>query len=77
MDVLETHALTRSFGDLVAVDTLSIRVQAGDMFGLLGSNGTGKTTAIKMLTTLLPPTSGTGRVAGSTSAVRLRGRRYS
>jgi ABC-type uncharacterized transport system ATPase subunit len=38
MDVLETHALTRRFGDLMAVDTLSIRVQAGHMFGLLGSS---------------------------------------
>ena len=38
MDVLETHALTRRFGDLMAVDALSIRVQAGHMFGLLGSS---------------------------------------
>jgi ABC-2 type transport system ATP-binding protein len=43
---------------------MSIRVQAGQVFGLLGSNGAGKTTAIKMLTTLLPPTSGTAVVAG-------------
>jgi ABC-type glutathione transport system ATPase component len=64
MDVLETTKLTRRFGDLVAVDGMSIQVQAGQMFGLLGSNGAGKTTAIKMLTTLLPPTSGTARVAG-------------
>jgi ABC-2 type transport system ATP-binding protein len=64
MDVLETHELTRRFGDLIAVDAMSIHVQAGHVFGLLGSNGAGKTTAIKMLTTLLPPTSGTATVAG-------------
>jgi ABC-2 type transport system ATP-binding protein len=55
---LETHALTRKFGDLVAVDDMTISVEQGEIFGLLGSNGAGKTTAIKMLTTLLPPTSG-------------------
>jgi ABC-2 type transport system ATP-binding protein len=58
------HRLTRRFGDLVAVDAISLQVPAGQMFGLLGSNGAGKTTAIKMLTTLLPPTSGTATVAG-------------
>jgi ABC-2 type transport system ATP-binding protein len=62
--ILETRALTRRFGSLVAVDAISISVQAGRMFGLLGSNGAGKTTAIKMLTTLLPPTSGSATVAG-------------
>ena len=62
--ILETHALTRRFGALVAVDAISISVPAGQMFGLLGSNGAGKTTVIKMLTTLLPPTSGTATVAG-------------
>jgi ABC-2 type transport system ATP-binding protein len=64
MDVVETTGLTRRFGELVAVNAMSIRVRAGEMFGLLGSNGAGKTTAIKMLTTLLPPTSGTATVAG-------------
>jgi ABC-2 type transport system ATP-binding protein len=64
MDVVETTRLTRRFGALVAVDAISLQVPAGQMFGLLGSNGAGKTTAIKMLTTLLPPTSGTATVAG-------------
>jgi ABC-2 type transport system ATP-binding protein len=64
MDVLKTAALTRRFGAIVAVDAISIEVRAGEMYGLLGSNGAGKTTAIKMLTTLLPPTSGTATVAG-------------
>jgi ABC-type branched-subunit amino acid transport system ATPase component len=50
MPILETTGLTRRFGDLVAVDHLTIRIEAGQVFGLLGSNGAGKT-AIKMLTT--------------------------
>jgi ABC-2 type transport system ATP-binding protein len=50
--ILETHALTRRFGALVAVDAIAISVPVGQMFGLLGSNGAGKTTVIKMLTTL-------------------------
>jgi len=56
--------LTRRFGDFVAVDHVSFRVQPGEVFGFLGPNGAGKTTIIKMLTGLLPPTEGTGRVAG-------------
>ena len=62
--VLETKLLTRRFGAFVAVDSLSLTVDAGEVFGLLGSNGAGKTTTIKMLTTLLPPSSGEARVAG-------------
>lgn len=61
---LETNALTRRFGDLVAVDSLDLRIEHGSFFGLLGSNGAGKSTTIKMLTTLLPPTSGWARVVG-------------
>src|ERR1044072_2190520 len=64
MAILETHALTRKFGSLTAVDAMSISVGQGEVFGLLGPNGAGKTTAIKMLTTLLPPTSGKASVAG-------------
>ena len=61
---IETQALTRTFGDLVAVDHLDCRVPYGQIFGLLGPNGAGKSTTIKMLTTLLDPTSGTRAVAG-------------
>lgn len=64
MAILETKALTRRFGALVAVDALTISVEAGEVFGLLGPNGAGKTTVIKMVTTLLPPTSGSARVGG-------------
>jgi ABC-2 type transport system ATP-binding protein len=61
--VLQINALTRRFGRFTAVDAVTLSVNAGEVFGLLGSNGAGKTT-IKMLTTLLPPTSGEARVAG-------------
>ena len=64
MAILETKALTRCFGGHTAVDALTIALEAGEGFGLLGPNGAGKTTTIKMLTTLLPPTSGTASVAG-------------
>ena len=61
---VETIALTRRFGTLTAVDAIDLSIRAGEIFGLLGANGAGKTTLIKMLTTLLPPTSGTARVVG-------------
>jgi ABC-2 type transport system ATP-binding protein len=59
-----TFALTRRFDKRLAVDALSLRIERGAFFGLIGSNGAGKTTLIKMLTTLLPPTSGSAKVAG-------------
>jgi ABC-2 type transport system ATP-binding protein len=62
MPIVKTDRLTRRFGKLIAVDEMSISVDEGEFFGLLGPNGDGKTTAIKMLTTLLPPTSGSARV---------------
>jgi ABC-2 type transport system ATP-binding protein len=64
MPILETQSLTRRFGTLTAVDNLGISIAAEEMFGLVGPNGAGKTTVIKMLTTLLPPTSGNASVAG-------------
>ena len=75
MPILVTENLTKRFGSLVAVDKLSITVEAGEVFGLLGPNGAGKTTTIKMLTTLISPTSGKAWVAGydivrQSSAVR-------
>jgi ABC-2 type transport system ATP-binding protein len=59
-----TEALTRCFDDLVAVDHVDLTVAPRSIFGLLGSNGAGKSTTIRMLTTLLPPTSGRAHVAG-------------
>ena len=66
-DVLEITKLNRRFGAFSAVADLTLSVYAGEIFALLGSNGAGKTTTIKMLTTLLPPTSGKARVAGFSS----------
>ena len=62
--VVQTIALTRKFGDLTAVDQVTLTINRGEIFGLIGPNGAGKSTLIKMLTTLLPPTSGTATVAG-------------
>jgi ABC-2 type transport system ATP-binding protein len=62
--VLETHGLTRQFGSLIAADSFTVQVKGGEMFGLVGPNGAGKSTVIKMLTTLLPPTSGNASIAG-------------
>jgi ABC-2 type transport system ATP-binding protein len=64
MIILETNKLTKRFGDLIAVDDFSIAMPEGEVFVLLGPNGAGKSTVIKMLTTLLPPTSGSASVAG-------------
>jgi ABC-2 type transport system ATP-binding protein len=64
MPILETQFLTRRFGSLTAVDNLTVAIDAGEIFGLLGRNGAGKTTVVKMLTTLLPPTSGHAWIGG-------------
>jgi ABC-2 type transport system ATP-binding protein len=64
MSVLETQKLTRAYGSFLAVDALDLAVEAGEIFGLLGTNGAGKSTAIKMLTTLLDPTSGEATLGG-------------
>lgn len=62
--IIETHELTRRFGNVSAVDALTLSIQPGEVFGLLGRNGAGKTTVIKMLTTLLPPSGGSAAVGG-------------
>jgi ABC-2 type transport system ATP-binding protein len=61
---VEVSGLTRKFGAVVAVDQVTLTIEQGEIFGLIGPNGAGKSTLIKMLTTLLPPTSGSARVAG-------------
>lgn len=62
--IISTDRLTRTFGTFVAVNAITFEVREGEIFGFLGANGAGKTTALKMLTGLLTPTSGTARVAG-------------
>ena len=64
MHTIEVENLTKRFGDFTAVDSLNFFVEHKEVFGLLGPNGAGKSTLIRMLTTLVPPTSGTARVNG-------------
>jgi ABC-2 type transport system ATP-binding protein len=64
MKVIEAHELTKRFGHFTAVDAISFEVEKGEIFGFLGANGAGKTTAMRMLCGLSKPTSGVGRVAG-------------
>src|SRR3954452_8031509 len=59
-----TSGLTKSFGDVRALDGVDLEVATGTVLGLLGPNGAGKTTAVRVLTTLLKPDSGSARVAG-------------
>jgi ABC-2 type transport system ATP-binding protein len=62
---IEAEGLVRTFkGDIHAVDGIDLRVEPGEIFGFLGPNGAGKSTTVHMLTTLLPPTAGSARVAG-------------
>jgi ABC-2 type transport system ATP-binding protein len=61
---IEANELTRKFGAFTAVDRISFDVRQGEVFGFLGANGAGKTTAIRMLTGLLTPSGGSARVAG-------------
>ncbi|MDE1821821.1 MAG: ABC transporter ATP-binding protein [Euryarchaeota archaeon] len=62
--MIEVSGLTRRFGEVTAVEDLTLSVKAGECFGLLGPNGAGKTTTVRMLCALIAPTSGTARVAG-------------
>ena len=74
--VIQTAHYTKTFGDLRAVNSVSLTVEKGSLFGLLGPNGSGKTTMIKMLTGQMKPTSGTAQVLGidpSTDGVAVRG----
>jgi ABC-2 type transport system ATP-binding protein len=64
MPAVETFDLTKKYGKITAVENLNISIDEGEVFGLLGPNGAGKTTIIKILATLLEPTSGTAKVNG-------------
>ncbi|MGP8201264.1 MAG: ABC transporter ATP-binding protein [Limisphaerales bacterium] len=62
--MIELNSLTKKFGDLVAVDDLTLKVERGEFFAVLGPNAAGKTTLLRVLAGLLKPTRGTARVAG-------------
>src|ERR1051326_5229780 len=62
--IIETHDLTRRFDALTAVDRLNLTVAEGEIFGLVGPDGAGKTTTLRMLCGLMDPTEGSARVAG-------------
>ena len=62
---IEAHGLTRRFGTFTAVDSVTLSIEKGEIFGFLGSNGCGKSTTMKMLTGLLPPSEGTATIFGS------------
>jgi len=66
--IIETRDLTRRFGDLTAVDHLNLTVAKGEIFGLVGPDGAGKTTTLRMLCGLMDPTEGSARVAGHDAA---------
>ncbi len=64
MNAIEVEGLTKKFGNFAAVDSISFNVGRGEIFGFLGANGAGKSTAMRMLCGLLEPTSGRAKVAG-------------
>ncbi|PYQ84674.1 MAG: multidrug ABC transporter ATP-binding protein, partial [Acidobacteria bacterium] len=64
MNAIDVRAIVKKFGDFTAVNGISFAVEDGEIFGLLGPNGAGKSTLIRMLVTLLPPTSGSAIVNG-------------
>src|SRR5260370_992152 len=63
-NIIEVENLEKRFGEHAAVDHIKFSIEEGESFGLLGPNGAGKTTTIRMLITLIPPTSGVMRIAG-------------
>ncbi len=63
-DIISIKGLTKKFGDFTAVNSISLNVREGEIFGFLGPNGAGKTTTLSMLTTLMRPTSGTASIGG-------------
>ena len=72
MNAIEVKDLTKTFGAFTAVDHITFDVKKGEIFGFLGANGAGKTTAMRMLCGLLLPSSGSGTVAGYDIANKLK-----
>ena len=77
MSAIDVRNIVKTFGDFTAVKGISFTVEKGEIFGLLGPNGAGKSTLIRMLTTLLPPTSGTALVNGFDVVKQADGVRHS
>src|SRR6266545_2622968 len=77
MAAIDVRAIVKKFGDFTAVDAVSFAVEEGEIFGLLGPNGAGKSTLIRMLVTLLPPTTGTAVVNGFDVVKQADGVRHS
>ena len=70
--MIETNQLTKRYGDLVAVNNMNLKLSEGDVFGFIGPNGSGKTTTMRMLATLLTPDYGEATSAASRSTPTLR-----
>src|SRR6476646_1340049 len=77
MPAIDVRNIVKKFGEFTAVKGVSFSVEEGEIFGLLGPNGAGKSTLIRMLTTLLPPTSGTAIINGFDVAKQADGVRRS
>ena len=72
-NIIEIQGLTKKYGDLVALDDLTLNIEEGSVFGFIGPNGAGKTTTMRIITTLLKPTSGQAWVAGHSITADPRG----
>src|SRR6478735_3150878 len=77
MNAIDVRSIVKKFGDFTAVKGISFAVEEGEIFGLLGPNGAGKSTLIRMLVTLLQPTSGTALVNGFDVVTEADGVRHS
>ena len=70
-NVIETHQLTKRFGDVLAVDAIDLRVGTGEIYGFLGLNGAGKTTTIRALLGMIRPSGGNVKVLGQAVGLAL------
>jgi len=73
-DALILESVSKLYGDFQAVDSLSLRIPRGSVYGFLGPNGAGKTTTLRMILEIIRPTSGTISVLGAPSALQVRDR---
>ncbi len=76
--IIDIKSLVKKYKDFLALDNLNLQITKGEIFGFLGHNGAGKTTTVNILTTLLPPTSGSATIGGfdiSRDSLEVRKRR--